>query len=475
MTPRTAFRARSARHATLLVALAILPAIPSVAGCRSYERRPIDLSAYQEAFLGAATAPAEAASILDARADGAIDAASAEELALLLNPSLRLARWRAGVVRATAENAGLWQDPTLGFDLTKILEGPSEGWEVLGTVGLTIPISGSLALERDAAAALSEVERARIAAMEWDVRGEVRRAYFDWCRAEAACLEERSFSERLARVLALVETLSSRGELARVEARLFRIEEVEARGQLAELEAATLAARVALLRAIGLPPTSTVAFDRSAFDAERPSSDGESGAGDAVADARARTVEHPAIRVVRAEYEAAERALELEVRRQWPDLAIGPGYGEQDGDRQFVLGLGIALPILNANRQAIAEAEAGREAARVAAEIAVESLAFDRAEADVAIAAARARRDTVVDGLLPLVEAQAEDMQRLARLGGEVDALILLDSLKRGRDARLALVDALHALRVAESRQRTLAGPVSTDPPASEGRTEHTP
>jgi cobalt-zinc-cadmium efflux system outer membrane protein len=470
-------RARRSR-AMPSTTVAILALSLSVSGCRSYERRSIDLAAHRDAFLTGATIPDEAAAALtSAESESRVGVTAAEEVALLLNPQLRLARWQAGVARASADNAGLWDDPTIGIDLSKLLEGPSQGWEVLGSVGLTIPLSGRLSLERDAAQSLTEVERARIAALEWETRSAVREAYFTWCGAYAACVEERAFSERLARILTLVETLAARGELARVEARLFQIEEVEAAGKLAELEAAVARARVELLRVIGLAPTAKVEFDPSAFASEEKSHDAQ--AADAGSVAESAPVEHfgrhPSIALAEAEYEAAERALALEVAKQYPDLQIGPGYGEQDGDRQFVLGLGIALPILNANRQGIAESEAQREVARVAAEIAVESLVAARSAAEIDLAAARARRVVLVEGVLPLVEAQAGELRHLAELGGEVDALILLDSLKRGRDARLAIVEATRELRLAESRATTLRGPLANNPSASDGRVEVKP
>lgn len=471
MYMQTAQRTRTARDVshTLFVAfprslsISLAASFVSLTGCRSYEPRTIDLAAHRDAFLSGATLPDVAVEHLSTDDGAAIGVAAAEELALLLNPELRLARWRAGVVRASADNAGLWEDPSLGIDLSKLLEGPSQGWEVLGSVGFTVPISGRLALERDVARALTEVERARITELEWETRAKVREAYFAWCAAYAACAEERAFAARLAQILALVETLATRGELARVEARLFKIEEIEARGTLAELDAAVAKARLELLETIGLAPTARVLFV--------PTGLSES----VLLSASGDETLHPAIGVARAEYDAAERALELEVRKQFPDLNIGPGYGEQDGDRQFVLGLGIALPIWNANRRAIAEAEAAREAARIAAEIRMEALVFDRAEAALALALAESRRTILVENVLPLIDAQSEDIRRLAELGGEVDALILLDSLKRGRDARLALVERTLALRIAESRVVTLDGPASNERPASDGRTETNP
>jgi len=434
------------QHLVLSTLCTACATIALATGCRSYKPRAIDLAAHRDAFLAGTTMPEEARDDLAAAAGASLSPDAAEELALLLNPALRVARWRAGIAQATADNAGLWADPTLGFDLTRILEGPSKGWELIGSVGLTIPVSGRLGLEKRRAESLVDAERARLVLLEWETRAVARRAYMNWCAAHAACVEERAFTERLAGILRLVDLLETRGELARAEARLFRIEAIEARAKVSALESDLAIARGELLRTIGLAPTTDLAFDPRAIETT-------------VAISTEAVREHPRLAVARAEYESAERTLELEVRRQYPDLEIGPGYGEQDGDRQFVLGLGVALPILNANRQAILEAEAAREAARVAAEAEVEALVADAARALIALEAARVRHAAIDREILPLVEAQTEDVRRLAELGGEIDALILLDSLKRSRDARLARADAVRGMRFAEIELRTLRGP----------------
>jgi outer membrane protein TolC len=105
------------------------------------------------------------------------------------------------------------------------------------------------------------------------------------------------------------------------------------------------------------------------------------------------------------------------VRRQYPDLVLGPGYGTQDGERQFQLGVSVALPLWNRNRRAIAEAEAAREVARAALERAVEFRELAFASARRVEAGARAVRMLVEDELLPLAEAQYAESRELARLG----------------------------------------------------------
>ncbi len=64
---------------------------------------------------------------------------------------------------------------------------------------------------------------------------------------------------------------------------------------------------------------------------------------------------HPAIRRRAAEYEVAEASLRLEVRRQYPDIQLGPALGMEDGQGRGGVGFSVPLPILNANRRGIAE------------------------------------------------------------------------------------------------------------------------
>jgi outer membrane protein TolC len=106
-----------------------------------------------------------------------------------------------------------------------------------------------------------------------------------------------------------------------------------------------------------------------------------------------------------------------------------------------LLNLLSPVPIVNANRRGIAEARANREAVRARAEGRLEDvisrLAAARARAD----ASAERRRLMETQVLPLVEAQLEDARRTAELG-EVDVLVLLESLRRQADARRRAIEA---------------------------------
>jgi len=162
--------------------------------------------------------------------------------------------------------------------------------------------------------------------------------------------------------------------------------------------------------------------------------------------------------VVAAEYEAAEKSLELEVRKQYPDLHIGPGYGNEDGQNQVLLGLSVPIPILNANRQGIAEARARRELAQAGAETTLEQTIAAMRAAEIRLAAATRRRHTLETEVVPLVDAQYSDARQVARLG-EVNTLVLLESLTRQQEAKVGLVEAVRDEAIGAIDVDELLGP----------------
>jgi outer membrane protein TolC len=95
------------------------------------------------------------------------------------------------------------------------------------------------------------------------------------------------------------------------------------------------------------------------------------------------------VRAALERYAATQSALQLQIARQWPRLNLGPGFAwnaQLAGDREWTLGLGLTLPILNRNQGPIAEARAQRRLA-AARFLAVQSAAI--AEIDSALAAYR--------------------------------------------------------------------------------------
>lgn len=423
--------------------LAIAAAVAAAGGCRSYEPSPVDARAHREAFLLRADAflADDAAPGPTAGADDAsgvrLGRSALERAALLLHPDLRVARLEAGVARASAEFGGLWSDPSVGMQWTRLLEVAGRPDELFGLASLTIPVSGRLELEKERLGAEHAVALEEIVALEWRVRMDLARAWTRWRAAQALAGETRRFVDAVDAILPVVAAMEEVGELARTEARLLRIERAAAAAELVRLEADAARLALGVAAAAGLPPVVAgwlEATDGAEADAVSDPDEVRGATASGVAEA-------PPVRVARAAYEAAERRLAEEVGRQYPDLVLGPGYGTQDGDRQFQLGVSVALPLWNRNRRAIAEAEAAREAARAVLERAVEFREAAIASASRVEEGARAVRAVVEGELLPLAEAQYAESRELARLG-EVNVLGLLTGLGQLLDARQRLVEA---------------------------------
>lgn len=467
--------ATTPRSATI-AALACVLIAGAAGGCRTFEPRALDLPGHAESFLArtpespdvrgfaASLAARSSTSMADAAAfdpaDG-ISCTEAELIALVYNADLRLARLRAGVTRATAENAGLWEDPTLGIDLTRIVQSTPEPWKVFTNIGITIPISGRLAIERRQADASYAAELARLAEREWSVRIAVRRTWCEWSALDAQVAAGRDFLARVEQVLSVVDAMERGGEIARTEARLFRIEKATKASELALLEADATHAELRLRQLMGLSPDAPVRLQTIGGGPLRASTREAS-----ASELQSRS---PALLTAQAEYHAAEKALELEIRKQYPDLHVSPGYGREDGQDQLLLGVSLPFPLFNANRRAIAEADAKRDLARANAETTMERITSDIRVARVRLAAVTQRRTTLETDIVPLVDAQYVDAREVARLG-EVNTLVLLESLKRQHEAKLALVAAVRDEAVAAIDLEELLGPIAkhtSDSPAA--------
>lgn len=474
---------RPGRPAAVRGTLALLLPI-LLPGCVTYEPAPLDLHGHGHAVRDRLQSLEAIDGFLVAHADRGFEVpdrfdpsdglalAEAEVLALFHHPELRLIRLDAGVTAATREHAGRWQDPVFGFDAEEVLSGDADS--LFGfTVEWTLPISGRLDMERDRASAAHEAALARIAAAEWRVRTEVRRAWVRWSIArERATLLER-FTEEAARLESVGDRLSDAGALPLTAARLLRVDRRQRDVERIEAEAAIDEARLEILGLLGLSPDAAIDLVPSPAPPSPPQP----------VDAESRLIEaNPELAVRRAEHAVAEQQVRLEIRGQYPDLTIGTGYASEGGDDRLRLGVSVPVPIFDGNRRAIDEAIAERRRTRAAAEVAFERLLLrhDRARRRLETTARQEVRFT--EEILPELRQQSEELQRLADVG-ELDVLLLLEAVNRRLDAALSRLEL--QLRAAEAAidlaeilgpdARTMPGPGFTDSPTTPDRPASTP
>ena len=331
-------------------------------GCRSYEPKPIDWN--EEANAGV-TNEVRIASLDDA-----------VTLALIGNRELNALRLKSANSAKAAKESGWWEDPELDFDLMRIIN-PSEHPFLGGaSIAFTIPLSGATAIAAKADELYAQADIAEIKAAERDTGAEVRHAAIRLAalRRRAALLSEHDSDERIVRARENVGKLHEAGEVSASELAGVQRQKHIRHHALMETEREIAETEIAFLRILGLRPGTKISLTLPLR--VRPSMPSD-------ADDPLELVRHPKVEAALARLGGTEKSLEAEIRRQYPDLKLGPAYANEEGLDRFGLVAGISIPLWNRNRKGIAEAEGTRDEARLAAIDMWRSLVCDAATARV--------------------------------------------------------------------------------------------
>lgn len=446
---------------TLLVTAAL--AIGSLVGCQSYERKSLDEAAASAAWVARSPSDESVRQFADRLAlvegtvapvfdptDG-LSLSEAEPVALVFNRNLRLARLEANVTRASFDFAGLWQDPVVGVDLERIISGVANPWVVAGTVGLTIPISGRLEAEKAVAGAEYTDVLTALVAKEWTTRSALREMWLDWSAQTIRAELAEEIVVRLRDVTKLAKQQHEAGSLSRIDARVFAVEFASREADVTIAVARAAELELQLRDILGLAPEAPVQLVPSAIFKPRDI---------APADLRAAMAEGNAeLAAVRSAYEVAEESLQLEIKKQYPDLAIGSGYLSDVNGSGVLVGLSLPVPLWNRNQQGVAEATANREVARARFETTFEHLASRLAIALTRYQAGQAVRAALEHRVVPLADEQDAEVRRVAAMG-RVDPFLILTAIQAQHAAKVRLTDATAVESIGAVRLDELLGPL---------------
>jgi len=411
------------------------------AGCQTYTPAPVDLQAHTRLFAervpDATLVRAFAESLRQHDpafhefdvADG-LSLDEARYVALLFNPSLKVVRAQAAVAQATAELAGLWQDPQISGSFFYVLENVWEHkWFAGGYVGQTLPITGLPGLEK----ALAESQHAQALIDARQSEASVLNSLdVAWVKLSAARLRVdllTALVERLADLEQVAARLAASQALNQLEARAFTLARVRHQADLVAARGESLGAELRLRELLGMPPGLDLRVEPSLSATERVSG----------SEQLARLNQSPLVELAKREHDVAERGLQLAVRKQWPELWIQPGWQEEDAQPRPAFGFSLPIPLWNGNAQEIAEKRAARNAAAERLKERLEAATHALAQADTKRRAAVEQRRILDVELLPLTERQVADVKRLAELG-QLDTLLILDAVTRAYEAQLAAV-----------------------------------
>ncbi len=375
--------------------------------------------------------------------------------AFFYSPVLDEARARWGVARGGLITAGGRPNPSLTGALGRNATTDAAvvtPWIPEVALELPIEVAGKRGIRIRGAEQRSESARYSLLTTAWEVRGRVREAYLDLYVAhqrDSLLTRQLEVQGEAARIL---EARRAVGEASPTEVTRAHIDLAASRTAALEATRSAAVARSELADALGVPPR---ALDGIRLDFDAP---GEVSGAVPPAEARRRAMlSRTDLLGALADYEASQAALQLEVRKQYPDISLGPGYQLDQTDSKWTLALGLTLPVLNLNRGPIAEAVAAREEA-AARFLTLQSRVLADVESAVVSAEAAGAQVQAADTLLAGLRRQAAtarsaydvgEISRLDLLGLQAEmvstALMRLDALAAAQRALGALEDAMQS------------------------------
>ncbi len=372
--------------------------------------------------------------------------AEAEIALLYLSPELAVERARYGITEAVKSTAGRLDDPVISLEASRLLENaPSAAnpWDTRVGLGFVLPVSGRLGVEKELAAAGAMEAKAQYLLKQQEMLQNFRRLWLEYSEVAESRTLLNSYLDDLREINSLADRLAEQDVIPRAEARLLRIEHLEREAERQLLDSRYIVMRGQLLHSMGVSASTEVELLPTL---ESPG----------ISDINERDVIewHPELAMMRNKHAVAEQAFRLEVRRQYPDLTVGP-YGAED-DGNWRLGLGVSLPIAlwNRNARGLAEAEAIRDAARAEYEAALLTHFAEMDQLRMEVDASEDRLRFLGEDILPVVAEQIKDTRRLAELG-IVDVLLIREALSMNYEIRRRL---LTSIRESAELRWTLSG-----------------
>jgi outer membrane protein TolC len=375
-----------------------------LAGCASYTPRPLATTPSDSdiAALSRDAATIDRPYLKPANVDLAapLDDNAIAVIAVLNNPDLKAMRTKAGVADAQVFSARLLPDPTFSLGLGGILSGPDPFSEIASGLGLDLNALRTGKVRRQAAEAQAKQVRLDLAWAEWQTAGQARLQAVRIRRLQGAIdllrIDDAAAQSLLGRNL----RAAARGDVASTSVEAVRTDAVATADKLRTAEHDLDAARLELVKLLGLAPETQLRLAPSVDTAP------------ALDPARLTQIaldNRLDLQALRAGYDAQEAAVHKAILDQFPSLALNLNFTRDTGGNN-ILGptVDFTLPLWNRNRGGIAVERATREQLKAEYDARLFQTRADIAAAASAVTLARRQRDAV--------RAQLPELDRLARV-----------------------------------------------------------
>lgn len=423
------------RQAALVLILAL-----SIQSCQRYTAKPLALeqdvqqwSTQDRAWLQQKLANRQPHRQFNL--DDGIDLAEAEVVALFFNPHIRLTRLELAVPAAAFDHSARWEDPELGIDGDYILADVDDPLVAGATLAITIPLSGRRNARRQLAQARLQHAQQAVIVAEWTLLQTLRQRWAHAAKYQRLLELHKNFAADIAVIHSQSRQLINAQLISANDAQTLDILKAQEEQRILELQQELERERLALLQLLGLHPDQHWQLQFAL--PEQPALE--------VQDIGIE--QHPHIQLQALAYVIAERRLQLEIRKQYPDIQIGLGGGTEDGESRLLFGFNLLpLPIWNKNTEGIAAAKAERSISSEQARQAVQQIIYRHRALRDELAAQDAQLLHLEQTLIPVVEKQLDSARQWLRQGNG-DIFHIIDALRSLVDARERAVTLHHHQR----------------------------
>lgn len=284
-----------------------------------------------------------------------------EQVALKNNPTLKQAQAVSAESSALARQAGLWPNPTIGYEGAEIRGGSFHGGEQGGFVQQTVVLGGKLRLRRDVFAQQHKADELGIEEQKLDVLGAVRVQFYKALAAQKSTEIRGRLLHLAMDAAATVHQLANVGQADAPDVLQTEVEAEQAKLDFVRSQRQYIQAFNMLAAVAGEPRLPLALLDG---DLEQPPEiDVEGWAQSAIANS-------PTVKRAEQETKRAEAELASQKRESVPDLTLRAGEEQnRETDPSTMRAVGaqsfatasIQLPIFNRNQGNIQAAKAELE------------------------------------------------------------------------------------------------------------------
>lgn len=315
--------------------------------CAQYKDSPLDLSK-EEALWKQQSLSIQGSRELKLKKAG--------QIGLVLNPDLNKARLKLASSEEVEKQAGWWNDPSFSWDAKQDLQ-DSSVINLDGGLAFTIPVTGLPALEKQVAAQYKEADYWNLRQSELDFLTSLDQEWSKWGISEQKKALINARLENMKKEEAQFSALYNVGELDSTARQIATQRYNNALRELQKSMEEELDQRMSLIKLMGLHPSAAGVFRfMPSFSDKAP--------GIVATPSPAALTQVPRLLGQLATYAGNETQLKTEIRKQYPEIELGPAFTRDDGEKELGLSLGFNIPLWNRNRQAIAEAEGNRNMVR---------------------------------------------------------------------------------------------------------------